>query len=156
MAPEQVVDEPLDGRTDLYGLGCVAYYLLTGRLPFEAETVEATLASHLYDEPCPPSKIPGAARVPPGLEQLVMACLAKEPEDRPASARILERLLAQLAIDPWTESEAGAWWRAHRTAVERDGLGHETRPETLLLPSRLDEAQVETWSRRLERIRADP
>ena len=75
----------VDGRADLYSLGCVAYYLLTGQLVFEAETAIQTALLHIQQPPVPPSARTGNP-IPPALEQLVLACLAKRPEDRPQSA----------------------------------------------------------------------
>ncbi len=112
MAPEMALGEAVDGRADLYALGCVAYYLLTGRLVFEADNGLQVIAKHLRDTPVPPS-----ARceldVPPELERLVLACLAKRPEDRPASAAQLSRALAGIRTEPWGEEEAVVWWRVH-------------------------------------------
>ena len=78
--------DPVDGRADLYALGCVAYYLLTGQLVFEAENAFQMVAKHLSAEPVPPS-VAGGVDLPPGLERLVLACLAKQPADRPDAAR---------------------------------------------------------------------
>lgn len=112
MAPEMALGEVVDGRADLYALGCVAYYLLTGQLVFEAGNGLQMIAKHLRETPVPPS-----ARVelelPPALEQQVLACLAKRPEDRPASAARLSRALAEIQVDPWGEEQAVAWWRVH-------------------------------------------
>jgi serine/threonine-protein kinase len=96
MAPEMVEGEGVDGRADLYSLGCVAYYLLTGHLVFEAETVLQTIIMHLQREPVPPSRRTENP-VPPGLERLVLACLAKRPADRPQSAAELGAGLAIVA-----------------------------------------------------------
>jgi len=85
MAPEMVHGETVDGRADLYSLGCVAYYLLTGQTVIEAETVLQTIVLHLQQVPVPPSQRTENP-VPPALERLVLACLAKNPADRPQSA----------------------------------------------------------------------
>jgi len=95
MAPELASDEGADGRADLYSLGCVAFYLLTGRLVFEAGSALQMIARHLYDAPEPPSRY--APEVPPALDRLVLACLAKRPMERPASAAEVGRAL--LAIE---------------------------------------------------------
>ena len=99
MAPEMVEGEGVDGRADLYSLGCVAYYLLTGHLVFEAETVLQTAFMHLQREPVPPSQRTENP-VPPALERLVLACLAKRPADRPQSAAELAVGLAALEGRP--------------------------------------------------------
>jgi len=97
MAPEMVSGEAeLDGRTDLYSLGCVAYYLLTGELVFAGETALQTALLHVSQPPVPPSQRTGNP-VPAELERLVLACLAKDPADRPQSASELNAGLA--AVD---------------------------------------------------------
>jgi len=112
MAPEIALSEKVDGRADLYALGCVAYYLLTGHQVFEGGSVMQVIAKHLQEAPVPPSQRVTFA-VPPSLEQLVLACLAKKPEDRPQSAAELARRLAALDIAPWTDVQAHEWWAAH-------------------------------------------
>jgi serine/threonine-protein kinase len=111
MAPEMALGDTVDGRADLYALGCVAYYLLTGTLVFEADTGFQVIAKHLRAEPVPPSertKVP----IPAPLERLVLACLAKKPEDRPQSAAEIARLLAMIEVEPWNEARAMKWWAA--------------------------------------------
>jgi serine/threonine protein kinase len=95
MAPEMAHDRTVDGRADLYSLGCVAYYLLTGRLVFEGDTPLQTILKHLQQPPEPPSSVTDRP-IPPALDELVLACLAKRPEDRPASAAELSQRLAQV------------------------------------------------------------
>jgi serine/threonine-protein kinase len=96
MAPEMVSGEgQLDGRTDLYSLGCVAYYLLTGELVFAGETAIQTALLHVSQPPVPPSERTGKP-IPTGLERLVLACLAKDPADRPQSASELNAALAAM------------------------------------------------------------
>ncbi len=115
MAPEVALGELVDGRADLYALGCVGYYLLTGRLVFEAETALAMIAKHIREVPIPPSQrseIP----VDPALDRLIVACLEKNPGDRPKDASELERLLAAVEIEPWSEEEATRWWTMHQPA----------------------------------------
>jgi serine/threonine-protein kinase len=94
MAPEMVHGEGgVDGRADLYSLGCVAYYLLTGELVFAGETAIQTALLHVQQPPMPPSARTGNP-IPPALEKLVLACLAKRPAERPQSASDLEAALA--------------------------------------------------------------
>jgi serine/threonine-protein kinase len=99
MAPEMAHDRVVDGRADLYSLGCVAYYLLTGRLVFEGETPLQTILKHLQQPPEPPSRRTDRP-IPAALETLVLACLAKRPDDRPQSAAALAEALAGVAIPP--------------------------------------------------------
>jgi serine/threonine-protein kinase len=112
MSPEALVGETLDARADVYGVGCVAYYLITGKLVFEADTVVKIIAKHLRSEPIPPSER-GPLHVPPALDRLVLACLAKRPQDRPAGAGRLARALAAIDAGPWDEAQAREWWRVN-------------------------------------------
>ncbi len=117
MSPESMV-APGEGdpRSDLYALGAVAYYLLAGVPIFEAATAVEIVGHHLHTEPTPPSVRLGRA-LPAGLESVVLQCLRKQAEDRPASARALREMLrrAELA-DAWTTDDAAAWWRRFREA----------------------------------------
>jgi len=113
MAPEMVLGQPVDGRADLYALGCVAYYLITGQLVFDAENGLQVLLKRLNDDPLPPSartEVP----VPAELDQLVIACLARKPEDRPRSAAHLSRGLAAVPVEPWSDEQASEWWNTNR------------------------------------------
>ncbi|HZE75719.1 MAG TPA: serine/threonine-protein kinase [Gemmatimonadales bacterium] len=111
MAPEMALGESVDGRADLYALGCVAYYLLTGQVVFDADTPFQMIARHLRAEPVPPSRRTERP-VPPALERLVLDCLAKEADDRPQSAAELGRSLAAIEIEPWDDEQAMRWWKA--------------------------------------------
>ncbi len=115
MAPEIALGEPVDGRADLYALGCVAYYLLTGRLVFEGTASFQVIAKHIQEVPVPPSRRT-ELEIDPGLERLVLSCLAKKPEDRPQTAADLDRELAEIQTDPWSQEEAQRWWRQHQPA----------------------------------------
>jgi eukaryotic-like serine/threonine-protein kinase len=115
MAPEMALGETTDGRADLYALGCVAYYLLTGQLVFEAGSGLQMITKHIQQTPVPPSQRT-EMEVAPELDHVVLACLAKRPGDRPASATELDRMLAEIDIEPWSEEEATRWWRAHQPA----------------------------------------
>ena len=119
MPPEMALGEPYDGQADLYALGCVGYFLLTGRAVFEADTPLQVIARHLHAKPAPPSERAGAP-VPPALEQLVLGCLAKRPQDRPAGAAGLARALGAVRVPPWDETQADEWWRAHSAAPAPD------------------------------------
>jgi len=114
MAPEMTLGENLDGRTDLYAVGCVGYFLLTGHPVFSATNVYHMLARHLNDTPDPPSA--HVSEVPPDLDRLILACLAKQPADRPQSAADLRRTLCGIAVEPWGEAQAAAWWSERVTA----------------------------------------
>jgi serine/threonine-protein kinase len=113
MAPELASSpEDIDGRVDIYALGCVAYWLLTGRLVFEASTVAGVVADHVHQEPVPPSQ---RARqgIPASFEQLILECLAKDPQERPQTADELYRRLGKIHVGrPWSQQQAHAWWRS--------------------------------------------
>ena len=116
MAPEMALGETVDGRADIYALGCVAYYLLTGHLVFEAASGLQLIAKHIQEQPrCRPRSGP-SCEVSPELDQVVLACLAKRPEDRPGERGELDRMLAEIEIEPWSEEEATRWWRSHQPA----------------------------------------
>jgi serine/threonine-protein kinase len=114
IAPEQVLgDTNVDARADIYSTGCVAYWLLTGQLVFTAETPMKLLLAHAQTPPEPPSSRT-AIRIPPELDALVLACLEKDREHRPKSARdLLQRLDAIPLSQPWTEARARDWWNEH-------------------------------------------
>lgn len=93
MSPEQAAGEPVDHRTDLYTVGVILYQLLTGRVPFEGDSTVQLLAKVLTQDP-PPLQVQGAREsTRQALEQVVFQALAKEPEDRFASARAFRRAL---------------------------------------------------------------
>ncbi len=113
MAPEMAMAESVDGRADIYALGCVAYYLLTGKLVFDGDTSLQVIVKHLQHDPIPPSRRTNV-EIPPGLERLVLACLAKQREDRPSTAGDLSRLLRLIGLEPWTQEDARRWWDEKR------------------------------------------
>jgi hypothetical protein len=127
VAPEHIAGKELDGRADLYSLGCVAYYLATGRRVFERGTRMELLGAHLGEDPLPPSQ--RAYGVPPALDRLILDLLARDREKRPASARALldriEHVRAELG-ERWGAREAAAWWDAHLADVAK------TRDELVL------------------------
>ena len=111
MAPEMALGESVDGRADIYAVGCVAYYLLTGQLVFEAEKAFQMIAKHLQSAPIPPSQRTDRP-VPPELERLVLKCLAKDAAQRPQSAAHLAEALSWIPAGAWTEADAKKWWNA--------------------------------------------
>ena len=113
IAPEVALGEPnIDGRADVYALGCVAYFLLTGSLVFEDPNPMSMALKHVQTPPDPPSQRTELP-IPPDLEAIVMRCLAKLPADRPSSAGELNQLLTACVTPIWTEAEAQAWWEKH-------------------------------------------
>ena len=118
MAPEAVYGaDRVDARSDLYAVGCIAYWLVTGKLVFEADTPIRMLLGHLNDPPTKPSTRTSEP-IPPRFEQVVMECLEKDPAKRPDSAETLARRLEEsLDGPPWTANDAREWWKRAR---ERD------------------------------------
>ncbi len=112
MSPEAVQGEEVTFASDVYGLGCVAYWLLSGRQVFEAPSVMQLLVQHVSRPPLPLSDFRSDLSVE--LEQLVLRCLAKNPADRPSDANDLGRQLASLAIEKsWGNADALQWWQAN-------------------------------------------
>jgi len=113
MAPELILGDAVDGRADLYSLACAAYWALTGRHVFQANTAAQMLVHHTQTKPVPPSQM-SELPIPAGLEDALMCCLEKDPARRLASALVLESELGRVRIkEPWTQEEARAWWEAH-------------------------------------------
>ncbi len=109
MAPEMAAGEAVDFRADLYALGCVGYFLLTGTLVFEGENALQLVLKHIQAAPVPPSLRLGRP-VPEALESVILGCLAKEPGARPADAVTLAEALTLAGADDWTQDEARVWW----------------------------------------------
>jgi serine/threonine protein kinase len=119
VAPELVSNQAIiDGRVDLYAVGAVAYFLLTGTPVFSGNTTFEVCAKHLSIAPETPSQRLGRP-VPAKLEALVMQCLAKAPGARPASAEELGEQLRALDVGTWDLAKAKAWWQGKGTAIER-------------------------------------
>src|SRR5258705_1095782 len=117
MAPEMALGELVDGRADIYALGCVAYYLLTGQLVFEAEKAFQMIAKLLQTPPVPPSQRTDQP-LSPELEDLILKCLAKDARHRPQSARELADALTRVPADAWGEEEARHWWMTRRSVEQ--------------------------------------
>ncbi len=119
MSPEQILGDPLDGRSDLYPVGAMAYYLLTGEPVFSGESVVEVCAHHIHSPVVPPS-LRSAAPIPASLERVILACLAKSPADRPSNAGALIDLLdACDDVAPWTVHDARRWWVEHGAGLQR-------------------------------------
>jgi tRNA A-37 threonylcarbamoyl transferase component Bud32 len=114
MAPEIILGgRNIDARADIYSLGCVAYFLLTGELVFEADTAMKTLMRHLNDAPVPPSERT-EVDVPRALDELIVQCLEKDPARRPRDVLAVgARLRACQGAGRWNEQRARAWWETH-------------------------------------------
>jgi serine/threonine-protein kinase len=114
VSPEGALGRELDARADLYSLGCVGYWLLTGKLVFEGATSMEMLVHHAKSAPSPPSQrteIP----IPAALDAAILWCLEKDPDQRPGSAAQLAERLGGIAVaEPWTPERARHWWEAHQ------------------------------------------
>jgi len=114
MSPEMALGSgDVDWRCDIYALGCVAYWLVTGKQVFEGPSSTQIISDHIRKHPTPPGRR-AETPVPPELEQIIMACLEKDPANRPQSARELGAKLRSIAFTVlWTEERARRWWIEH-------------------------------------------
>ncbi|HSR54081.1 MAG TPA: serine/threonine-protein kinase [Acidobacteriota bacterium] len=113
MAPEMALGKEVDGRADIYALGCTAYWMMTGCYVFEGEGALQVIMDHIHTSPVPPGQRTEMT-VPKVLDDLVMRCLAKDPAQRPQSVEALRRDLGEAAIgESWSPSEAARWWQLH-------------------------------------------
>jgi hypothetical protein len=130
MSPEAITSpSAVDARSDIYALGAVGYYLLTGEHVFTGASILEICGHHVHTEPVPPSKRLGRP-IPESLEEIVLACLSKDPSARPASAiELREQLLACEDIGLWTQGGATAWWKEHGAAVARHRLSENIGTE---------------------------
>jgi serine/threonine-protein kinase len=139
MSPEAIAaPERVDEKSDLYALGAVAYFLLSGGPVFNGDSVVEVCGHHLHSQPEPLSS--SEHPVPEDLERLVLCCLAKEQGERPASANELGRSLEKCAAaGAWAESDAETWWRSH---AGREKKKSRQAPRTLriALDGRVDES----------------
>jgi hypothetical protein len=138
MAPESInAPVSVDARADIYALGAVAYFLLTGVGVFEAPSTLLMCSKHLNEIPVPPSQR-GATNVDADLERLVLRCLEKKREDRPQTAlELRDALLACEASGDWPRAHAEAWWQKHAEGVQRylsarRASGSQTASETAI------------------------
>jgi serine/threonine-protein kinase len=146
MAPESISQpDTIDARSDLYAVGAVGYFLLTGRHVFEGATVIEVCSKHMLEAPVPPSRRLGK-ELPADLEALVLACLAKDRDARPASATALRASLLACADAARIDLDAArTWWKARR-ASQKDLLrptdGGGARPATMAIDLGARSAEV--------------
>ena len=144
MAPEIILEGEVDQRADVYALGCVAYYLLTGQLVFEADTPMKMFVRHLQTPPIPPSQRTEMP-IPRELDEIVLACLEKDPSKRPQNADELLRLLRRCRFgETWDHETARGWWETHLVEL----TGPLTADDANLSPA------ASTW-RSLRTLRGD-
>lgn len=131
MTPEQATgDSSPDARSDLYSLGAVGYYLLTGQPPFQSDRPMKVIIAHAHETPAPPStRIDG---IGDDLEAVILKCLEKAPGDRFQSARELQLAIEECELPVWGEYEAQKWWECHGCPVKKklDKAVLDGRPET--------------------------
>lgn len=127
LAPEVIRShDAASSASDLYALGATGYFLLTGQHVFDGQTVVEICSQHLTETPVPPSRRTDAD-VPEALEELVLACLAKNPADRPGSARALRDALDTLeGVGEWTEADRAGWWGQHGEALRNSSVALQT------------------------------
>ena len=118
MAPEVVTGKTnVDGRADLYALGCVGYWLLTGQYVFPRKRTMAMALDHVTKTPQPPSQR-SDLWIPPELDRIILKCLEKKPEDRFGSAMELAQALStEVPSNGWGRSQAESWWKSHYPEV---------------------------------------
>jgi DNA-binding NtrC family response regulator len=138
MPPERVLGSDADERSDIYALGCVAHWMLTGQTVFAGDPM-AMMLHHVRTAPQPASKAaPGP--VPARLEQIVLACLEKTPHHRPPSVIDLWRQLGEVEVTtPWTAERAERWWRQHLPAdagplLDGDATGELSPRDSIEVP----------------------
>ena len=131
LSPEVALGQgEVDARTDLYSLGCVAYWLVTGQLVFKGETPMQVVVDHIQTTPIPPSQRT-ELEIPSALEQIILSCLEKKPEKRPQTALELGKRLAACEIrQPWTQEDARRWWALNKPEEEPTSRARGRTKET--------------------------
>ncbi len=140
MSPETITDpSQVDARSDIYSLGAVGYYLLSGQHVFDGATAVEICSQHLHDIAVPPSVKLGTT-IPKALEELILACLAKNRNDRPQTAAELEEQLRSMRdIGLWDRAQAISWWREHpdaRLPTAPKDLTHEDMQQPITVDLR--------------------
>ena len=134
MSPEQAQGDQVDSRSDIYALGIVGYYLLTGHVPFDGEQPMKVLLAHL-NSPVPPLNTWGAV-VPADLERVILKCLEKSPDDRYQTVGELQSALNRCeTANLWTREKARLWWSYHscpeKKALDNEVLGASCHRELI-------------------------
>ena len=151
MAPEMLMAEDnIDHRVDIYGIGCTAYFALTGSEVFPAETLGGTAVGHVLNPPVPPSERTEKP-IPSELEQIILLCLAKKPEDRVQTVRELRDLLKAIAIPEWTQRDAVSWWETYLPASSSYRISlHNSTAGTVSFENRAAEKIFENFAPKSE------
>jgi serine/threonine-protein kinase len=135
MSPEQAAgQQQLDARSDIYNIGAVAYFLITGRLLFDRTSPLQMLHAHAYEPLIPNQQF--QETVPPDLQQVILRCLEKDPEHRYQDAGTLDKALAGcVCAGQWTQERAEAWWRQHGDRNKPTASLEEVQRESRTLPA---------------------
>lgn len=151
IAPEAIyAGHDIDARADLYSVGCVAYWLLAGRPVFVGETVGEILRQHLHEDPMPPSRC-SELEIPADLDEIVLGCLRKRPEERLATAADLLVALDRLDAAPaWTPAKAASWWEIHLPHVSADTVETADRELSARHPAAFLETETRIIAPRVE------
>jgi serine/threonine-protein kinase len=143
IAPEVVLGVETDHRVDIYALGCVAYWLVTGKLVFEGPGAIKVISDHIHTSPPPPSSRVTSPLLPE-LDELILECLEKDPGKRPSSARVFQSRLQAIPVDtPWTRERAEQWWSRHAPGASTKRpvadvlLSHEANPLRVIRQARI-------------------
>lgn len=143
MAPEAARREPVDGRGDIYSLGAVAYFLLTGEPVFTGQTLQEVLTQHVNASPVPPSKRTDNP-IHPELETLILDCLHKSPDERPQSAlELMERLNSCPTLSGWSAQDCQSWWAQLRTDDSPSETMNDHVAETQMEATLVPDSEVE-------------
>ena len=128
MAPEVILGEAdVDSRADVYSIGCLAYWMLTGQRVFEADSPTKMLIDHIQTAPVPPSQRTELP-IPREFEKIVLACLEKDPDKRPQNAEVLWQMsLKCRSSETWSREAARHWWELHLPEI--------TQPLVLAVPA---------------------
>jgi serine/threonine-protein kinase len=126
MSPEQATGrDDLDARTDIYSLGAVAYFLLTGKAPYERDTAMQMMMAHTYEPLIHPNRL--RPELPNDLQDVIVRCLEKDPAKRFQSADSLEKALAACSNSSlWTSDRATTWWKNHDSHTLNRVDDHQT------------------------------
>jgi serine/threonine-protein kinase len=124
MAPEAILGADVDRRVDIYALGCLMYFLLTGRTVFHSGSSMGQLLQHVHETPLPPSHRTEQP-IPRAIDDLVMACLEKDPNRRPRDAEELLHLFPAPEITGgWDHESARQWWERHLPHLTASRMSH--------------------------------
>jgi eukaryotic-like serine/threonine-protein kinase len=141
MAPEVILGSgAVDARADVYAVGCVAYFLLTGQTVFQGSTPMEMLVAHVHTPPIPPSQ--RGFPIPAEIDASVLRCLEKDPDRRPEDAAALLRMIDDWTVDAWSSASARDWWQLHLRELTGpltsiDGTGRPSSPSTVAAAARM-------------------